>query len=139
MQSNVAVRLEGNVLITVHNATAPTHADWDIYVQAVNQQAPRIMYQLVWSAGGGPNAAQRKHAVEATKKAIGNKVPKTAVMTTSHAVRAMVTLFNWFYPGIYTAFSSTDFEGAFLHLNVPRFEHAKYEAVLAEMRASVRA
>lgn len=139
MRPNVAVRLEGNILVTVHNATAPTDADWDIYVRAVTREAPRIMYQLVWSSGGGPNAAQRKYAVEATKDAIGNKVPKTAVMTTSHAVRALVTLFNWFYPGAYTAFASTDFEGALAHVSVPRSEHAKVEAVVKEMRAQVGA
>ena len=139
MRPNLAVRLEGNILITVHNATAPTDQDWEIYVRAVLKDAPRITYQLVWSAGGGPNAAQRKHAVESTKTALHAEGILTSVMTTSNAVRALVTLFNWFFPGAYTAFASTDFEGALTHVKVPRAEQAKYIALVAEMRAAVGA
>jgi hypothetical protein len=121
MGNNVAVRVEGAVLIVVHNDRPPADDEWELYVTALRENAARVRFQLVWSTGGGPNAAQRKRAnsAEPAYKAAGRPLPLTAVVTPSAAVRGLVTLFNWFFPNRYRAFDPLDVRAALAFIEVP--------------------
>lgn len=141
MAGNVAVRLEGPVLIIVHNDRPPEDDEWDVYAVALLQHAKTIRFQLVWSTGGGPNAAQRKHAgkAEAAYRLLGRPLPLSAVVTPSAAVRGLVTLFNWFFPGRYRSFEPADIRAALDFIQVPAGAADAYISLVAALCAEVGA
>lgn len=142
MPRTMAVRVSGPILVIVHSDRPPPDAEWDEYVTALRDNAATLRYQLVWSAGGGPNAAQRKRAensVSAAYLPVGRTIPLTAVVTRSAAVRGLVTLFNWFQPGRFRAFDAHDLRGALAFVDVPPTSVETHVAMIAAMCAEAGA
>lgn len=98
---NAASRLIHNVGIVVHNARNPNREEWDEYLAvslagnvAVGHDLAKFR-QLVFTDGGGPNAAQRKASADLAKgRENGDKV-KVAVVSRSVVARGIVTAFRW--------------------------------------------
>ncbi|HMJ09902.1 MAG TPA: STAS/SEC14 domain-containing protein [Polyangiaceae bacterium] len=86
----------GSVRVCVHGLTNPFDEEWRAYVDdlAVNGRALKGI--LVYTAGGGPNAAQRKYLAELWTRR-GSMLP-VALMSPSTVVRGMVTALNWVLP-----------------------------------------
>lgn len=85
------------VVIVVHNTVAPTQDEWDGYVADIEKliAVPHAV-GLALTDGGGPSSAQRSqmNAVLRGRRAL------TSVVTTSMAVRGIVTALRWFNPDI---------------------------------------
>ena len=109
----------GNLHIIVVGERDPAPTDWNAYVEAVQAEEKRgmpaaQMRTLVFSDGGGPNAAQRKIARELREER-GN--PR-AIVTGSRLARAVITLKRPFKPHC-RAFAPGDVGTALEFLGVP--------------------
>ena len=97
---NAAFQLVRGVGIAVHNATNPNKEEWDDYLAMSGAGMKAVgdlsrFKQLVFTDGGGPNAAQRKASVEIGKPYGDTNDIRVAVVSSSMAVRGIVTAFNW--------------------------------------------
>lgn len=85
------------VVIVVQNTVAPTQEEWDGYVANIQKLValPNAV-GLALTDGGGPNSRQRSqiNAVVGSRKAL------SAVVTSSMAVRGIVTALRWFNPDV---------------------------------------
>ena len=98
---NAAFKLVHNVGICVHNARNPNKEEWDSYLEmslaiknAAGDDFSRFR-QLVFSDGGGPNAAQRAASADLAKGVKGADKLKVGVVSRSMVVRGIVTTFRW--------------------------------------------
>jgi hypothetical protein len=110
-------RFRGLYLV-VHPTIPPSDSDWDhliAFLRADLDDLPRNhrIKTLVYAAGGGPNAAQRRRVVQL----LDGRSNITGVLTASSAVRAIVTAFGWFRNEI-RAFPPHDFAGAISYLGL---------------------
>ena len=118
------VEIRHGWLLTVHGTKTPAAEDWQRYVATLDQWRANPRGQLVYTLGGMPSSVQRSASIDLGKqlvrerKARGEPMPLTAVMTDSTAVRALATLFNWFFDNSFQAFALTDWTGAFAHLKI---------------------
>lgn len=98
---NAAFALLHNVGICVHNARNPNSQEWDSYLAmslAMKEAAGDDLAsfkQLVFSDGGGPNAAQRNASSALAKGVKAADQLKVAVVSRSMVVRGIVTTFRW--------------------------------------------
>lgn len=111
-------RFRGLYLV-VHPKASPTDDDWDQLIAFCGAELEDVPTKhpvkvLVYSEGGGPNAAQRRQMIEFLE----GRDSITAVLTASAAVRAVVTAFSWFRPDI-RAFAPRDLAGAAHYLGLP--------------------
>lgn len=108
------------ILLAVHPVANPTDEDWELYVRFCQQLPKSCRRTLAVTAGGGPNAGQRKLMQERYLRAfLGDKVNpmKVAVVTNSGMVRGIVTALNWFNPNT-SAFNSDAIDDALRYLGV---------------------
>jgi len=105
--------ISGDLFVVIHPATPPNDDDWMDYLRSWRPLDMTRMRTLVFTDGGGPNAAQRKLANDA----LGGKASLTAVVSASQLVRGMVTALSWFNPKI-KAFAPEEALEAFHYLGV---------------------
>ena len=110
-------KLRGLYLV-VHPRISPSDSDWDALISFHGKDLramPRDheVKVLVYSEGGGPNAAQRRRMIQFLEA----RRSTTAVLTASTAVRAIVTAFSWFRTDI-RAFAPHDIAGAASYLGL---------------------
>jgi hypothetical protein len=103
----------GDLFVVIHPATPPTEDEWMDYLRSWRPLDMARMRTIVFTDGGGPNAAQRKLANEA----LAGKPSLTAVVSSSQVVRGMVTALSWFNPKI-KAFGPEEALEAFHYLGV---------------------
>jgi len=120
------------VFVIVHSQNNPTDAEWDAVLKDYSIYYNMFRGILVQTAGGAPSAAQREQTTTFWK---GKIVPKTAILTSSVVVRAVVTALSWFLPRQrIQAFKDTDLRGALRYLEAEN-EIASIEGALARLRA----
>ncbi|AKF03261.1 hypothetical protein DB32_000410 [Sandaracinus amylolyticus] len=119
---NAAFRLVRGIGIAIHNATNPNKEEWDAYL-AMSDATLRAggdlsrFKQLVFTDGGGPNAAQRKAALDLGRPFGSWSDVKVAVVSSSMGVRGIVTAFNWLGASL-RSFSPSQLDDAFAYLGV---------------------
>lgn len=109
----------GSLHIIVVGERDPAPADWNAYVEAIQAEAKRgvsarQMRTLVFSDGGGPNAAQRKVTNDLRE---GRNTPQ-AIVTVSGITRAVITALRLWSPHC-RAFAPRDMGPALDFLGVP--------------------
>jgi hypothetical protein len=94
----------------------PSGAEWSAYLSALHRHGIERTSHLVFTDGGGPNAAQRRYL---EKVLAGRQVP-VAVVSGNVTVRAVVTVLSWFNRRT-RAFPRTDagLRDALAYLEVP--------------------
>jgi hypothetical protein len=99
-QQTMLFRECGGVLLCVHTAAAPTKEEWEAYIEYCLQLPRSVNKTAVFTAGGGPDAAQRKSLQDRylDKQKAHNKEYLVAVLTDSAFVRGIVKALNWFNP-----------------------------------------
>ena len=117
----------------LHGALPPTDEEWKVYCDIASMHLGKARGQLVYSAGGAPNAKQRSLGAKLVKS---GRPPPCAVMTKSAFVRGIVTVFDWLFPGRYRAFNLTDFAGASQFLGGAEAGGERLAATLRGLRAS---
>lgn len=110
--------LQGDVMLVVQGDVPVVDDDWDEYLATLAAN-PSVKAFLISADNHGPNANQR--AKLANLRSI-DPLPK-AVVTTSMAVRGIVTALSWLGSNI-RAFAPNQIEGAFEYLGVASNAHA---------------
>lgn len=123
----------GHTLVVVHGVTHPSDTDWEIYLDALRRNADLIDSQLVVTEGGSPNSAQRKTSLELASGK-WERLPPTAVVTSSVLARGAVTALSWIMKERIRAFSRAEFDEACSFIGA-----ASQKAVLREVAARLRA
>jgi hypothetical protein len=114
----------GTTIILVCGKRDPSNEQWsawcDAYANAVEHHAVRRLF--VVSAGGGPNARQRKEVVATLMQRVGAVVEElsTAACGNSPAVRIVTAALGWM-TGVHRmrSFSGDDRDRALVYLGVP--------------------
>jgi hypothetical protein len=109
VKSNVAVEMVGRTVVVVHGVVHPTNAEWQIYLDALRDNAERMTAQLIVTDGGSPNSAQRRASIALVE---GRPLPPTAVVTSSVLARGVVAALSWFMKDKIRAFRPAEFENA---------------------------
>jgi hypothetical protein len=125
-------RIDRDLLLLVLGERPPTKdewAGWLTFVGAGSYNEPRV---LVHSAGGGPDAAQRRGLAQ-----ILARYPRTsvAVLVDSFLGRGIVTALGWTY-GNFASFRTAELRAALQHLGRPQAEMHVASRVVA-LRASL--
>jgi hypothetical protein len=111
--ANMVYEVIGDLYLVVHRARPPSDEEWMDYLRSWKPHDMSRMRTLVFTDGGGPDAAQRK----AANDALGGKASLTAVVSPSYVVRGVVTALSWFNPKI-RAFGPDEAERAFAHVGM---------------------
>lgn len=110
---SMVYEISGELFVVVHPDRPPTDDDWTAYIRSWHPLDMGRMRTLVFTDGGGPNAAQRKLA----NQALRGRSSLTAVVSSSPMVRGIVTALSWFNPKI-KAFSPEEALEAFYYLGM---------------------
>jgi len=84
----------GTIVVCVHNQQAPSDAEWREFLEVWRGHRDQIAGQIVYSAGGAPNARQREDSLAIIHQRSAG-APPTAVVTDSMLVRGAVTAISW--------------------------------------------
>lgn len=122
-------------VVIVHDRKPPQEAEWQRWLEMYQRALPELRGVLVYSLGGGPDAAQRGALIELTKG--WGQGPPTAIVTGSVVMRGLVTALHWFLPAHLRAamFAPGDLEHALDHLRVPS---ATRPALRAQLQQSLQ-
>lgn len=137
---DMACELVGDIVLCMHNSKSPDDKSWQVYVDACVASAQMHngdfskTRQLVLTDGGGPNAGQRKAAVDAVDKLKGAKEGRVAVVSSSTFVRGIVTVFNWFNFTV-KAFAPNSIDEALRFLTVTPDEAARLWSAIERLGA----
>ncbi len=109
----------GNLHIIVVGERDPAPTDWNAYVEAIQAEARRgvdvtQMRTLVFSDGGGPNAAQRT----ITRDLCDGLARPRAIVTVHRLTRAVIAALRWVDP-LCRAFAPRDLGAALAFLEIP--------------------
>jgi hypothetical protein len=122
----------GNVRVCVHGLKHPLDKEWHAYVDDLAVNGGALKGILVYTAGAGPNAAQRKYLAELWTRR-GSMLP-VALMSPSTVVRGMVTALNWVLPKPIRTFNPDQPEEAVRFLQLDAEESRAALAKLKELR-----
>src|SRR5262245_26806804 len=111
---NLAFKVIGNWIISVHNENPPTNAECQSGIDALKKVDANRVRMLTFTKGGAPTPAQRKLLNEALQ----GREMQTAIVSDAHLVRGIVTAMSWFNARI-KAFSSDAVEDAFHYVGIP--------------------
>ncbi|MDB4991053.1 MAG: hypothetical protein JWN04_6231 [Myxococcaceae bacterium] len=116
-------RMESGIVadyaVIVHDGGTPTEPDWRRWLDLYRGSLPTLRGVLVYSLGGGPDAAQRGALIDLTRG--WGAAPPTAIVTSSMLMRGLVTALHWFMPAHLQAaiYPLAELELALEHLRVP--------------------
>jgi hypothetical protein len=85
-----------SVAVIVHDSQVPNDDEWAAWVREYRVIAGKLRAILVYSLGGGPNGKQRGD-LTAIFPELSN-IPHTYIVTSSVAMRGIVTAIGWFLP-----------------------------------------
>jgi hypothetical protein len=110
----------GGVAVIVHDAEAPSDAEWASWVSDFRVIAGKLKGILIYSQGGGPNGPQRSQLTALFEEL--EATPPTAIVTSSVAMRGIVTAIRWFLPATnrVRSYAPADMDRALADLGVPR-------------------
>jgi hypothetical protein len=131
-------RILGSLHIIVIGERDPAPADWKSYLDAIAAEEKRgnavaRKRTLVFSDGGGPNAAQRKVASELH----GARSTPLAIVTGRVITRALVTALRWFKPHC-RAFAPSEVGDALEFLGVPGIKFHQILRLAREVQPGLR-
>jgi hypothetical protein len=114
----MAFRVLPEINLAVNSSQDPSDDEWNAYIAAVTAKIEggadvTKMRTLVFSDGGGPNAAQRALINEG----LAGRPTRVALVSSSLAVRGVTTALRWFNPQI-KSFSPSDVTSAFRFLDL---------------------
>jgi hypothetical protein len=139
---NIAWKLVGDTLVAVHNTRSFTDAEGLAYieemVEAANARGGDLstIRNLVFTEGGGPNAAQRKIASERLQKLKNWNKATSAVVSNATSVRGIVTVLHWFNMNI-KGFPPHRIDEAFAFLGIGKEEAEQILAELPKLKAQL--
>ncbi len=87
-----AERLGADLFVVVHGHAPPSDLEWDPFCELMSRAPVRAVFVL--SAGGGPNATQRKRLLAVCERQA--EVPRVAVLSASGLVRTIAAAFCLF-------------------------------------------
>src|ERR687884_21999 len=95
---NMAFRLLGDLFILVHNKNPPYDWEWGTYLDELRKHRGHIdtIRTLIYTEGGGPSPAQRKHL----NQVLDGRITRAAVVSDASMVRMITTALGWFNPAI---------------------------------------
>ena len=121
MATILFVDLSPGLRLVVNGHVEPEQAEWDAMLKIIQQRSKLPQDRtLVISGGGSPTLKQRK-ALDAVLKAIATQV-RTSLVTTSPAVRALMTAVGWMSKNDLRAFAPTELAKAFSYLELTHAE-----------------
>jgi len=134
---HMGYKIVGTLHIIVCSEKDPTVPDWTAYANALQTEVKRGVdvaefRTLVFSDGGGPNAAMRKTISDLLQ----GKPSPIAIVSGSAMMRGVVTALRWFNPSC-RAYSPNEVGQALDFLQVP---HLKFDAIkhaALEMQAAM--
>lgn len=109
-ERTIAYELVGDVHVAVLGEAAPSAEDWKAYVAAVTGSFGTIKAAIVQTAGGRPNAEQRRAVTEFWRAA--DNPPKFCLLTESKLIRGMLETLKLFLGDTVAGFAFNDFQGA---------------------------
>jgi hypothetical protein len=122
--------------LVVHNATAPTTAEWDALIEYYKSFQPQIKGILVTTQGGSPSAVQRKQLRELFDPE-KTPLPPTAILTNSALARVTITAFNLYFNNKMKAIDPSFPAEALLYLKIPKPLYAAVLQKLGELALSI--
>lgn len=124
-------RLSDDLVLLVVGKRCPTDPEWQAWLDFSDigeQRNPRV---IVYSEGGGPDAAQRRALAKAMRKYPRVKV---AVLIDSVIGRGIVTALGWLY-GNHAAFATGEVDRALVYLRLPAAAAVLVSPRIAALRA----
>jgi hypothetical protein len=128
----VYTRCEGLFLVAAHGRSSPSDDEWQAYLRDNERWMSELVGALIYTAGGGPNSAQRRALREMFART-GPVSVRTAVVSGDLLVRGITNAINLFNPHIRT-FKPEALDAAIVHVRGALHGPA-LRAALAEQRA----
>ena len=119
----------GDVMVSVQGDVPMSDEDWDDYLATVDANLTSLKAFLISADNNGPNAGQR---AKLDRQRAVYPLPK-AVVTTSMAIRGIVTATSWIGTNI-RAFSPAHIDDAFAYLNVAEPDRAALIELVAILK-----
>ena len=122
-----------DVGLVVHPEGPPSVTDWNAMLKAMGDdiRSGRIKAVYVHTIGGAPSPTQRKALTDLYNSC--PKVPQVAVVTPEPAIRAVVTVINWFQRNpTHDVFAPTEGREAFAFMRVDPLRRAPVEAAVKQ-------
>jgi hypothetical protein len=135
LSRTTASRQLGSLLLLCHSPEPPTNEEWDAHLRLLE----RVMREhgtvntIVLSEGGAPSATQRA----ALTKVLGTGPTRSAILTRSSAVRAVLTALRLWNPTI-VGFTPDALPKAMEFLGLERGMRETIERAFTELRAEVQ-
>ena len=127
---------EGRIHVVAHNHLQPTTLEWERYLnEARENQGVAGLVVLVHSAGGSPDAKQRKAMAHMAHQHYPNP-PAQVILTSSIVVRAVMKLATMFNPKI-RCFPPEHFNLACTYLGLSREERDRTAELLQQTQAQL--
>ncbi len=120
----------GALYVILHPSSDPSPDEWKASLDDGKRELASIRGVFVYSAGGGPNADQRKRLAEFY--AANPLLSLLAVVTNSATARAIATGLNWFLKHPFRLFSPDELELAFTHVRASSAEQTAISALLQQ-------
>lgn len=83
-------------LLMLHGSAAPPNREWQDYISFLRNKEVTRMGLLVFTAGGAPDAAQRR----ALNDVLAGRHFARAIVHDSAVVRGVIAAVGWFAPGV---------------------------------------
>jgi hypothetical protein len=96
MSETMSYRVVEEVGLVLHSEQPPSVHEWDAMLKGLEADilGGRIKGVFVYTVGGAPSPTQRKGLTELYNRC--PKPPQVAVVSPKMAIRAVVTVINWF-------------------------------------------
>jgi hypothetical protein len=132
MDKTMGYKYVEKIHVVVHTADNPSNAEWDDYLHDIGEKQHEIQGVVVYSAGGGPNAAQRSRLTAVW----GNQKNKpVALMSSSRIFRGLITALVWVMPKHpMRVFAVDDMEGACGHVRASPSQRSLVEDTIASLK-----
>jgi hypothetical protein len=117
-----------------HSSEPPTNAEWDAHLRLLEQtmRAHGSVNTIVLTEGGAPSATQRA----ALTRVLGKGTTRSAILTRSAAVRAVLTALRLWNPTI-VGFTPDELPKAMEFLGLPPGMLGAIERAFTELRLEV--
>jgi|SRR6185437_10896724 len=116
-----------NIIVALHNGSAPTEEEWANYIKAVKRLDLTKIRAVAFTDGGAPDSKQRKELNEI----LNSRPSPGVVVSSSTVVRSVVTALTWFNP-LVKAFAPDRTAEAWEYLKLTQFE---IDAIRTQVRA----
>ncbi len=132
MTKTMTFKLIDRLFIVVYGAEEVTDEEWTSYLEVVESHGIDRTTQLIFTDGGGPNAAQCMYL----NNLLAGRSPPVAVVSASAEIRGVVTALSWFNRKI-RAFSPSGLREAIAYLQIPPDRLGLIEREAAKLRRSL--